>query len=282
MNKGEIIRSVVARFDCPIRVLEIGRLRNASPGYEVSDGWSTLQFARHPSVSLLVSIDNNPETLAACQNFPKLQVGNVVYGAGLKHVVLDGGPALEIVGATDVLGASLDRRFVPIGIDLLYLDAADDAMETVSHFQVVGSWLSDQAMVLMDDVYSGELAFSARSKGSRLVPQLEGEGWIIEQLGPMALAHREKVFTSTRYAPRTKVEQEAKMRIKCSNPGTASIFNPSFMTEPVHFGRHGLATVSEEVGRKMIEVYRSVEAVEAVSLTAKSKKAKIEKEGDAK
>lgn len=50
------------------------------------------------------------------------------------------------------------------------------------------------------------------------------------------------------------------MRIRCKNPSTAMLYDPTYMDKPIRF-RKGLATVSEEVGRKMIKQYGPVEEV---------------------
>lgn len=51
------------------------------------------------------------------------------------------------------------------------------------------------------------------------------------------------------------------MRIRCTNPWTSRLFNPSFMDKPITFDRRGFATVTEEVGKKAVEYYGAVEAV---------------------
>jgi len=159
MTKGEIINSVMARFDYPIRVLEIGRIRSTSLANERGDGWSTLWFALNCNVNILYSIDNNPATEKVCATFPALQDERIVYA-----------PSVEDLGEIDP-------------IDLLYLDAEDDAEATVGHFRSVEGNLADGAIVLIDDVYECNGV-----KGDMLIPLLKDAGWEIEAIGPMAIA----------------------------------------------------------------------------------------------
>jgi len=159
MTKGEIITSVINRFDRPICVLEIGRIRATDAAHERGDGWSTLRFACHSLVDVLYSVDNDPETLKACATFHELQGSNVVYASSVKEL----------------------GDIEPI--DLLYLDAEEDAEATVVHFLSMQHGLADDAIVLMDDVYDGE-------KGDLIIPMLVDDGWSIEEIGPMAVACR--------------------------------------------------------------------------------------------
>lgn len=159
MTKGEIINSVIGRFDRPIRVLEIGRIRAADHAHERGDGWSTLQFARSDNVRLLYSVDNDPETLKVCATFPVLRGDKIVYSTSVKEL----------------------EEIEPI--DLLYLDAENDAEATVVHFRSMENSLSDDAIILIDDVYEG-----SGEKGDLIVPLLAYEGWMIERMGPMAIA----------------------------------------------------------------------------------------------
>lgn len=160
MTKGEIITSVVNRFDRQIRVLEIGRIRATDTAHERGDGWSTLRFARNDLVDVLYSVDNNPATLDACATFHELSRKMVVYASSVKEL----------------------GYLAPI--DLLYLDAEEDAEATVGHFRSMEAYLAKDAIVLMDDVYDGV-------KGDLIVPLLEEEGWTIERLGPMAIAKKD-------------------------------------------------------------------------------------------
>ena len=160
MTKGEIIMSVINRFDRQISVLEIGRIRATDSAHERGDGWSTLRFACSGLVEVLYSVDNNPETLKACATFPELNDSKVIYATSVKEL----------------------GEIEPI--DLLYLDAEEDAEATVVHFLSMKHGLSDDAIVLMDDVYDGK-------KGDLIIPLLVDEGWSIEELGPMAIACRQ-------------------------------------------------------------------------------------------
>ena len=159
MTKGEIITSVVERFDRPIRVLEIGRLRAADSAHERGDGWSTLRFARSDKVEKLYSVDNNPDTLTVCKTFPELRWDKVVYAESVREL----------------------GEIEPI--DLLYLDAEEDADATVVHFLSMKDGLSEDAIVLMDGVYDG-------IKGDNIIPLLVDEGWRVEEEGPMAIAYK--------------------------------------------------------------------------------------------
>jgi len=161
MTKGEIITSVVNRFDRKIRVLEIGRIRAADHGHEIGDGWSTLQFVRSGLVDVLYSVDNDPATLDVCARFQELSRKMVVFASSVKEL----------------------GDLVPI--DLLYLDAENDAEATVGHFRSMEGFLAEDAIVLIDDVYGGNGV-----KGDLIVPLLEKEGWTIEKLGPMAIAKK--------------------------------------------------------------------------------------------
>lgn len=157
MTKGEIITSIIERFDHPIRVLEIGRIRATDPAHEIGDGWSTLQFAKNGKVDVLYSIDNNPETLKACATFPEIRDND-------KIVFLDSAEGLS-----------------GLEFDLIYLDAEENAQATVDHFRSVEGLMADGCLVLMDDVRDG-------SKGDLLMPLLRDEDWAIEEVGPMAVA----------------------------------------------------------------------------------------------
>ena len=52
------------------------------------------------------------------------------------------------------------------------------------------------------------------------------------------------------------------MKVVCKNPGTVSLFSPSYMEKPVVF-KNGVASVSDEVGAKMIKEYTNVVAMKA-------------------
>lgn len=52
------------------------------------------------------------------------------------------------------------------------------------------------------------------------------------------------------------------MKVLCTNPGTVSLFSPSYMDKPVVF-EHGAAIVLEEVGAKMVKEYSTVVAAKA-------------------
>jgi len=161
MKKSEIINGVLDRF-MPARVLEIGRIRSTQSCNEIGDGWSTLQFARHKAVKVLVSVDNDPRTLQVCAQFPELRADNRI-----------------------MFRSSVDEVHRS-AFDLVYLDAEEDDEATVGHFRSIEGLLAEGAVVLMDDVYEG-------IKGDLLIPMLEKEGWTIEELGPMALATRKVV-----------------------------------------------------------------------------------------
>ena len=163
MRKSEICTWVIDHY-CkpPVTVLEIGRLRDIRPQYREGDGWSTLQFARSPKVAIIYSIDNDPQTLAACSQFPELaprtNQGKVVYAEKVEEID-------------------------PPPINFLYLDAENDAKAMANHYEAAKGFLAENALILIDDVYSPEGV-----KGDILVPMLEKEGYEVQQIYPMALA----------------------------------------------------------------------------------------------
>jgi len=161
MQKHEVFGYVLDRCcDPPVTVLEIGRMRDARPQYKTGDGWSTLEFARSSKVGVLYSIDNDPKTLAVCSEFPELCTGKVVFSGGVETLSLP-------------------------QIDLLYLDAENDAEATVWHYETAREYLSADAVILIDDAHSPE-----GKKGDLIIPLLEKEGYKIETIWPMALARR--------------------------------------------------------------------------------------------
>lgn len=162
MPKNEIFDYVLNRYDSPVLVLEIGRIRDIRPQYEEGDGWSTLQFARHPMVNHFYSVDNDPKTKELCQSF-----------------IADS----DKVTYSDSVG-SLELPMLPL-IDFLYLDAENDAEATVRHYEEAKEYLMGDAVIPIDDVYSPD-----GRKGELIIPLLEAKGYEIEMLWPMALARR--------------------------------------------------------------------------------------------
>ena len=144
-------------------VLEIGRMRDISPEGEAGDGWSTLEFARSPKVASLYSVDNDPETLEVCARFPELS--DVIYADSVANI----DPPIEGL------------------IDLLYLDAENDAEATVRHYDSIKGRLAPDVLIVIDDVTS-----PLGVKGDLVIPLLESEGYQITHLSPMALAKKPK------------------------------------------------------------------------------------------
>ena len=161
MPKNKIFDYVLDRYcESPVRVLEIGRMRNTAPFSEASDGWSTLQFARNSKVEVLYSVDNDPKTLKVCEQYPELADGKVVFAERVEDLRWD-------------------------QVDLLYLDAENSANATVGHYESMKGGLIDSAVILIDDVYSPD-----GNKGNLIIPLLEKEGYMIEKIYPMALARK--------------------------------------------------------------------------------------------
>jgi len=50
------------------------------------------------------------------------------------------------------------------------------------------------------------------------------------------------------------------MRIRCTNQGTAALYVSGWMDKPVRF-KNGQATVSEEVGARMVKEFSAIEEV---------------------
>lgn len=158
MEKHEIFSYVIDRYcDPPVNVLEVGRIRNNALNYLRGDGWSTLQFARNEKVRVLYSIDNDPETLAVCSQYPELSSERIVFAGGLKGLYLP-------------------------PIDLLYLDAENEAGAIVRHYEAMRESLAVKAVILIDDT------FHPAKKGDLIIPLLEKEGYQIKRIFPMALA----------------------------------------------------------------------------------------------
>ena len=169
MKKSEAIELAIQRqskrIGSGIKVLELGRLRNAKPHYAESDGWSTLRFAESDNVMGLVSIDIDPGTLAECFKFRAIEeavrVGKVAFL-----------PSVE--------------KLPPLSFDLVFLDTENDPDEAVDLYERLRFVVGPTTAFLIDDVYS-----PGGRKGEKLVPLLEAEGYTVEQFGAMAFARKE-------------------------------------------------------------------------------------------
>lgn len=176
MLKHKIVTWVLDRYcDGPVNALEIGRVRNSSPSYKTGDGWSTLKLERHPKVKVLYSLDNDLKTEAVCRSMIG-ESDKVVYADSVDDLIALFSAGVRRGGVNDL----------PV-IDFLYLDAENNAEATVGHYESVRGLLSEEAVVLIDDVYSPD-----GKKGGLIIPLLEKEGYVIEEIYPMALARKRK------------------------------------------------------------------------------------------
>lgn len=163
MPKRDIFAWVLDRYcNAPVRVLEIGRIRNTRPQGERNDGWSTLHIAENPKVDLLYSIDNDPKTLDFCHEIiPTAVEKKIRYAERIEDY----------------------EEIEPI--NLLYLDAENEPEKIFAHYMAVSPYLAPGALILIDDVYD-------IGKGNIVVPYLKKHGYRIEKLYPMALARKVK------------------------------------------------------------------------------------------
>jgi predicted O-methyltransferase YrrM len=129
-----------------VNIVETGTIRNES---SPEDGWSTLVFGWYCNKygGRVFTIDKEEKHIEIA-----------------KRVTRDYKHCIEyIVGRGDESLKELD-----VEIDLLYLDSAHGHNAAVEEYEEAKSKLAYAALIMVDD---------ADSKGIKLIPKLEAEGW---------------------------------------------------------------------------------------------------------
>lgn len=143
-------------------VLEYGRLRNLNPPSKITDGWSTLQIAEHPSVKTLYSLDTDGNTIAKCKKIiPEEAEKKVHYAQKISEF------------------KELSKNFV----DFLFLDADNHPQQCLNLYEEASPYLKDDALILLDDVLDLK-----GHKGEVVVPLWKEMGYLIKNIHPMVLA----------------------------------------------------------------------------------------------
>lgn len=119
---------------------EFGRIHRDGHADRAKYGWSTKQLAGHDKIREVHSIDPDPHTIATTRNVLTSQEWDKVKMAG--HAVLDKMPA----------------------IDLLYLDASDDAMVNLQCFESVIPRLSNLAVIAINGAGDGRKPLLVRPR----------------------------------------------------------------------------------------------------------------------
>jgi len=165
MNKHEVHPYIIDKYliGNKLSILEFGRIRNISNDYFEGDGWSTLAYAKHPRVTLIMSIDPDKTTIKTTRTVLSSQ-------------------CLFLDQCKVVMIEHLPESLQPY--NLVFFDAENDAEQQWDLYLncIDHGAIGPNTIILIDDALT-ELG----CKGDILIPALMGKYDIIEIEGYVLL-----------------------------------------------------------------------------------------------
>ena len=165
----------------PLTIVETGTIRHRDYGYGL-DGHSTLLWAWYVTEhgGRLFSIDNDPKAVEVCREI----LTEKGYDVGADSCI-------SIIESDSVEWLRLASEKFPEPIDLLYLDSANDADLILAEAQAIEPHLGPGTIILIDDV--NEDTHPEVQKGSKVLPYLKEQGWVVRESQYQALLTRTEI-----------------------------------------------------------------------------------------